>query len=232
MISTRDLSRLPGVAGLRRLLKSMALLDAILCRDWHFRFYSFNARWSAGEQMGSMRNGQGDDFYALFNSAGCFLKGFAHEASMSPYRDDGSRQLWPGVIQSVPPDFADCVREPAFNIQETTFCIWRRNRQRSWQRGAIDFPRGRDPDGARKLLSPLDGNPATYRKWATWYFNKPFLTVAMVRHIDEHRPLTDDLVAALTPDVKMDYGESPHLMVEDFEDELQEIGYPEKTGRG
>jgi hypothetical protein len=31
MISTRDLSRLPDVDGLRRLLQSMAMLDAILC---------------------------------------------------------------------------------------------------------------------------------------------------------------------------------------------------------
>ncbi len=232
MISTRDLSQLPDVVGLRRLLKSMAVLDAILCRDWQFRFYSFNSHWSGGEQMGSMRNGHGDDFYALFNSAGCFLKGFAHEASMSPYRDDGSREIWPEVIDSVPADFTACLREPAFNIQETTFCIWRRHGDAFWQRGGIEFPVGHDPDGSAKLLSSLDGKPETYREWAEWYFNKPFLTAEMVRPIYKHRPLTDELVSALTPDVQMDYGESPHLTVEDFEDELREIGYPDGTGCG
>ena len=226
MISTRNISQLPDIDGLRGLLQSMAMLDALLCRRWEFRYYSFNARWSEGEQMGSMRNGQGDDFYALFNSAGCFLKGFAHEAPMSPYRDDGSKRVWSGVLSAVPPEFADCLREPAFTIEETTFCIWRCYGDASWQRGAIEFAPGRDPDGSQHLLSPLDGNPATYREWAEWYFSKPFLTVDMVRPVYDRRPLTDAIVAALTPDTLLDDVTGAHLTVEDFEDEIDEIGYP------
>jgi hypothetical protein len=227
MISTQDLSGLPDIVGLRRLLKSLALLDALLCREWEFRLYSFNTRWSAKEQMGSMRNGQGDDFHALFNSAGCFLKGFAHESPMSPYRDNGNKQLWPGVIDSVPPEFAECLREPAFTIEDTTFCIWRLFGESAWQRGTVDFPPSRDPDGSSSLLGPLDGKPETYREWAVSYFHKPFLTVSMVQHIVEHRPLTDQLVAALTPDLQIDSGDSSHLTVEDLAEELAEIGYPD-----
>jgi hypothetical protein len=219
MISTRDLSQLPDVDGLRRLLQSMAMLDAILSPEWQFRFYSFNSRWAKGEQMGSMRNGHGDDFFALFNGHGCFLKGFAHEAPMTPYRADPKR-LWPGVLDSVPEEFEACLREPALGIEDTTFCIWRRYADGYWQRGAIDFPPGEDPDGSEFLLSPLDGKPETYRKWAERYFNKRFLTVEMVRHIYEQRPLTDDLVAALTPDI------DPHLEVTDLQDDIAEIGYP------
>jgi hypothetical protein len=224
MISTRDLSRLPDVDGLRRLLQSMAMLDAILSREWEFRYYSFNSRWSRGKQMGSMRNGQGDDFFALFNAHGCFLKGFAHEAPMTPYRSRPKR-LWPGVLDSVPREFAACLREPAFSIEDTTFCIWRRYGDASWQRGSIEFPPGPDPDGSADLLSPLDGKPETYREWAEWYFDAPFLTVAMVRHVYRHRPLTDKLVAALTPDVVEDE-ENPHLGVADLEEDIKEIGYP------
>ena len=55
MISTRDLSLLPDVARLRQTLQAMAMLDAVLCPEWQFRYYSFNAAWAAGEQMGSMR---------------------------------------------------------------------------------------------------------------------------------------------------------------------------------
>lgn len=226
MISTRDLSELPDAAGLRRLLQSMAMLDAILCRDWQFRHYSYNARWAAGEQMGSMRNGSGDDFYALFNARGCWLKGFDHEAAMSPYRDGGSRRLWPGLVESVPPEFAACLTEPAFNLDETTFCLWRRREDAAWQRGAIDFPPGSDPDGSGHLLSPLDGRPETYLRHARDYFDKPFVTAAMVRHVYEHRPLTDELVRALTPDVELEGGEPPHMLVADLEDDLAEIGYP------
>jgi hypothetical protein len=225
MISTRDLSKLPHVDGLRRLMQSMALLDAILCPDWQFRFYSFNCRWAPGEQLGSMRNAMGDDFFALFNARGCFLKGFAHEAPMSPYGRDPIGN-WPGVLDAVPTDFADCLTEPAFSIQHTTFCLWRRYEDTAWQQGKIDFPVHKDPDGSAYLLSPLDANPETYREWATWYFSKPFLTVEMIRPIYEYQPLTDEMVAALTPDVVLEDPENPHLGVADIEDDVVEIGYP------
>jgi len=85
-ISTRNLELLPDVDGLRALLQSLAMLDAILSPEWEYRYYSFNSRWSEGEQMGSMRDGCGNEFFALFNEAGCFFKGFDHEATISPYR--------------------------------------------------------------------------------------------------------------------------------------------------
>jgi hypothetical protein len=115
MNSTRDLSQLPDVEGLRKLLQSLAMLDAVVCREWQYRYYSFNARWYTGEQMGSMRNGCGDDFFALFNAAGCFLKGFAHEAPMSPYAFDPPT-LWPGVLMGVPEEFSSGLKEPAFKM--------------------------------------------------------------------------------------------------------------------
>src|SRR5262245_45608032 len=107
MISTRDLSQLPDVDGLRSTLQSLALLDAILCPDWEFRYYSFNAAWADGEQMGSMRNGSGAEFFANFSSAGCWLKGFVPGSSMSPHRANPKR-VWPGVLDEVPAVFADC----------------------------------------------------------------------------------------------------------------------------
>jgi hypothetical protein len=59
MISTRNLTLFPDVDELRALLQSMAMLDAILSPEWEGRYYSFNIRWSAGEQMGSMRGWSG-----------------------------------------------------------------------------------------------------------------------------------------------------------------------------
>lgn len=138
MISTRDLSLLPDVEGLRRTLQSMATLDAILCPEWKFRYYSFNGAWDAGEQMGSMRNGSGDEFFAHFSRAGCWLKGFAHDCAMSPYRENPPRP-WPGVLNAVPTEFAACLREPAFSVRDVTFCIWRRADERAWRVGPADY---------------------------------------------------------------------------------------------
>ena len=44
-ISTRNLEGLPDVTRLKRLLQSLAMLDAILMPEWEYRYYSFNAHW-------------------------------------------------------------------------------------------------------------------------------------------------------------------------------------------
>lgn len=215
VISTRDLSLLPDVNGLRRALQAMAMLDAILCPDWQFRYYSFNAAWAAGEQMGSMRNGSGDDLFAHFSSAGCWLKGFAHEYPMSPYRKSPPRP-WLGVLDAVPEEFAACAREPAFRVEDVTFCIWRRYADRAWQVGPVQFPPNHpDPDGSEFLLSPLDGRPGTYRAWAADYYERD-VELAAVEHVYGHRPLSPGVVGRLNPEVSL--GE--------LAADIGEIGYP------
>src|SRR5262245_49362203 len=156
MISTRDLSGLLDIDALKRLLQSMAMLDAILSPEWEYRYYSFNSKWAKGEQIGSMRDGCGDDFFALFNKHGCFLKGFVHTARMSPHWGRKRKGVWPGVLDSVPKEFEGGLNEPAFSMEDTTFCIWRQYGDDRWRRGEIKFPRGwKDPDGSVALLSPL-----------------------------------------------------------------------------
>ena len=232
MISTRDLSGLPGIDALKRLLQSMAMLDAILSPAWEYRLYSFNSKWSKGEQMGSMRDSSGNDFFALFNKHGCFFKGFDHEAEMSPYREDPKR-MWPGVLDSVPKVFASGLNEPAFNMEDTTLCIWRQYKDRRWQIGEIAFPQlkprpdgsERDPDGSSYLLSPLDGKPKTYHDWAVKHyaggFNGENLTLAHVKHVYAHKPLTAAMVKAINPE----------LTLADLAEEIAEIGYPKRSGK-
>jgi hypothetical protein len=82
-------------------MQAMAMLDAVLEAVWQYRYYSFTSRWSSTERMGSMRDGRGDDLFAVFDSNGCFLKGFAHESPMNPNLADPPR-LWPGILDSVP----------------------------------------------------------------------------------------------------------------------------------
>jgi hypothetical protein len=214
MISTRDLSALPDVKRFKAVLQSMAMLDAILCPEWQYRYFSFNAHWAADQAMGSMRDGSGDDFFALFNVAGCLLKGFAHESAMTPYAHDPPRVL-PGILDGVPPEFRECLSEPAFSMEDTTFCIWRRYGDASWQRGDVQFLAGPDPDGSGVLLSPLDGKPQTYQKWAEGYYERP-VDLGTVRQIYKHKRLTDEMVARLNPD----------LSLQGLANDIEEIGYP------
>jgi hypothetical protein len=220
-ISTRDLSKLPGIDDLKRLMQSMAMLDAILSPEWEYRYYSFNAKWAKGEQMASTRDGQGDDLFALFNRYGCFLKGFAHESAMTPYREQ-PKCVWPGVLDGVPKEFDRGLKQAAFNMEDTTFCVWRQYKDQSWQRGDIQFPRARDPDGSRGLLSTLDGKPRTYLTWATDYYGLDeddadcSLTLDHVRHVYAHKSLTAVLVEAINPEVTL----------AKLATDVAEIGYP------
>jgi hypothetical protein len=162
-----------------------------------------------------MRDGCGDDFFALFNEAGCFLKGFAHEAEMSPYRLR-PRQLWPGMLDTVPREFAACLEEPAFSIEDTTFCIWRRYADKRWRRADLEFSKGEDPDGSRSLLSILDGCPKTYAAWARDYYEQP-VRISDVQFVYAHKPLTRTLVRSLNPNIEF----------EDLKTDIKEIGYPD-----
>lgn len=221
MISTRNLSLLPDVDRLRRILQSMAMLDAILSPEWPYRYYSFNAHWGAGELMGSMRNGSGDHFFAHFGPAGCWLKGFAHEYPMTPYREVPPR-VWPGVLDAVPTDFAGCLQEPAFSVADATFCIWRRYDDPAWNLGPIVFPNHpQDPDGSEFLLSPLDGDPQTYRAFAAEYYERD-VDLSAVEHIYQNRALTAEVVAQLNLEVSL----------AELAEDAREIGYPGLSGKG
>ncbi len=141
MVQKQRLASLPDVESLKRLSQSLAMLDAILSPEWEFRYYSFNSKWSESEMMASMRDGSGDEYFILFNSHGAIIKGFAHESPMSPFGDEPPK-VWRGVLDDVPSEFQDFLSEPAFEIEATTFCIWRRYSDSSWQVGDIDYPEG------------------------------------------------------------------------------------------
>src|SRR5579859_6032415 len=116
---------LPPPEALRRRCRSLAMLDAILSPEWEYRYYSFNSRWAKGEMMASMRDGSGDTYFILFTAAGVALKGYAHESALAGYNVE-NRRPYPGVLDDVPPEFERFLKEPAFSMDFTTFCLWRR----------------------------------------------------------------------------------------------------------
>ena len=164
--------------------------------------------------MASMRNGCGDEYFILFNPVGAILKGFAHESAMSPYANESGKP-WPGVVDSVPNEFQDFLEEPAFSINDVTFCIWRNYGERRWQTGNIDYPEGDDPDGSDELLFALDNNPSTYQEFAQDYYEKD-IDFSAIEHVYRHKPLTDEIIQALNVD----------LLPQDLNEAIAEIGYP------
>ncbi len=216
MISTKDLSPLPDIPTLKKLMQSLAMLDAILMPEWQYRYYSFNSAWSVGAQMASMRDGSGDEWFCLFDAIGAALKGFNHESEMSPWAND-DHALWKGVLDQVPAIFSSFLNEPAFSMENATFCIWRTHQDSAWMVGDIGFPgkEDEDPDGSASLLSILDGNPETYKNWAEEYYERP-VSLSAVQRIYQYEPLTVQLTKELNPEIKW----------ETIEADSCEIGYP------
>lgn len=211
--------RLPAIGDLRNLCRSLAVLDAILSPDWEARYYSFNSAWTQGEEMASMRNGSGDEYSIVFSAAGAYVRGFDHESPMSPYANDG--EVWPGVIDGVPPAFRTCVEEPAFTDEDHTpvvsACIWRETPDTRWSHGTIDFPAGHDdPDGANRLFHLLvDPSPEAYQRFAEDYYEVP-VNLEAVHHVYALRPPTPALVSSLNAATSLS----------DVAEEIGRIGYP------
>lgn len=210
-VNPRGLSDLPDIPAFGRLTRSLAVLDAILSPEWEDRYYAFDAHWAPGELMSSMRNGQGDHWFAVINASGIILFGLDHESPM--YRPDDP---WPGVLDGIPPELAAARDEPAFDTSNMTFCIWRRAAAPAWERGPVHFPPGDDPDGSARLLRHLDGHPETYVAFAAEYYEVA-VPLEAVAAIYRHEPLTDALVARL----------NPARDVHDLASDLAEIGFPE-----
>jgi hypothetical protein len=214
MVQKQRLAKLPDVESLKRLSQSLAILDAIMSPEWEYRYYSFNSKWNEGEMLASRRDGSGDQYFILFNSQGAIIKGFAHESVMSPFAGEPP-EVWRGVLDDVPGEFQGFLSEPAFSTEETTFCLWRGYSDSSWQVGDIIYPEGDDPDGSEDLLGILDADPEHYRYFASEYYERD-VSLSAVRHIYQHKPLTDDIIAELNAEVSK----------KDLRDDIREIGFP------
>jgi hypothetical protein len=193
-ISTKNLDGIPESSALNNLCKSISALEAIICRDWELRYYSYQNNWDKelGEEYFEMRNGQGDQFSILFSKFGAIINGFANESEMANWEEIEVEQkgflkkmfgkketkiqqnIWKGVIENVPTEFKTFILGEPIKSIGTTFCIWRKNEDRKWNVGEIDFPKNKYTDGSADLLYILDNNPATYRKWALEYYDEHF----------------------------------------------------------
>ena len=163
--------------------------------------------------MASMRNGAGDEYFILFNAAGAIIKGFDHESAMSPYAGE-SGKVWKGVLEEVPDEFHSFLTEPAFSIEDTTFCIWRKYTDSAWQVGEIDYPEDEEADGSEYFLSILNGDPHVYKEFAEEYYEQN-IDISAIEHIYKHQPLTEEFLASLNKDIGLD----------DLHDDREEIGY-------
>ena len=207
MISTKNYSLLPNRKALQTICKAISVLDAVICQEWQFRYYSYNNKWTDDEEFCEMRNGQGDQMLILFRQDGCVINGFAHE-----FKQQDKQKL----SQNLPSIFDEFIfGEPVKSIG-TTFCLWT-TEQKDWQVGEIE----NYEDNSEEMLSIFDGNPQTYINWATEYFEDSYVESGIpldtVTKIYSGQTLTKKMVLTIVEELE-DW--------EQLEADLNEIGYP------
>ncbi|MEZ4366720.1 MAG: hypothetical protein R2939_10590 [Kofleriaceae bacterium] len=132
----------------------MAALDAMLCEEWEHRNFSFNHRWTPDgrERMASMRTGEGDDWFVVFEPGGVFLKSLWHESP--PFDVDT-------IYAGLPASLARHRTEPAFSMGRVTFG--------GWHDGAAWTLRG-DWSPIEEDFGMIEGAAEAYRDFAGSYF--------------------------------------------------------------
>lgn len=183
-------STLPDYETLKSRLQSMAALDAILSPEWEYRYYSFDSRWAPSEQMGSIRNGSGDDVFFLFTEAGCFVKGFSHEYAQNNIAADL-------FYKDIPAPFLEAASEPAFSTQNVSYCAWRLREAEHWQSAVKE--RYLNPD-VFFLLKDLDGTANTYQDFARDYFEME-TDIQLLKSVFDKKPITKELAKSLNPEL-------------------------------
>ena len=189
---------LPNIEKLKKILQSLAMLDAILMPEWEYRYFSFDAKWDTDEMMASMKNGEGDEYFILFNNAGAIGK----EYIANLHLDNKKAQK---VLNSIPKYFSNFINEEAFKIENLSFCFWN-----SHDAGWISKPISEN----LPYLKFLTGDTSLYRQWAEEYYEIE-LSEKVVQYIFEHKALNEDIIKSL----------NQNICYADIVDDIAEIGY-------
>ncbi len=103
------------IESIRKKMKILALADAIIEPEWQYRYFSYNSKWSDEEEMASLRDGCGGEWFLWLSGP------FAGYKCLSP--EDGLMPNLDGVKSHVPNGYSSFLSEPAFSMNLAT-CIW------------------------------------------------------------------------------------------------------------
>jgi hypothetical protein len=211
VLATSLTARLPPPPELERRCVALAMLDAVICSEWEYRYFSFNRNWdpASGMRMASMRNGSGDEYFiAFFADGSAALKGFDHESPAL----QGQPSVR-GVLDGLPASFDAFANEPAFSMDTTTFCLW--NTGDGWRRSPSLTQAAIELDGSGELLALLVGTASDYVDYAKAVFEVD-VSAGVIQRFFDLEPLTAELAGALRKDRDL----------KALGEDLDEIGYP------
>ncbi|MFV0394080.1 MAG: hypothetical protein ACK5LC_06755 [Coprobacillaceae bacterium] len=188
---------------LQKICKSLAVLDAIICEDWEYRYHSYNSKWDEDEECYTMRNGQGDELLILFKDNACIVNGYINEKESI---DTTS------IKKQIPKIFHSFIYKEPIKTIGTTFVIWT-NDNGEWN--PQDFL---NPDSLiEEFLNIYTNTPEKYIEWAIEYYELDALAYSDVDYVYKQQPITKDLINNINKDLED---------IEALLEELKEIDYP------
>jgi len=190
---------------------ALAMLDAIICPEAEYRYFSYDPNFAPGQHVAAMKNGEGDHWYLHLSSAGAIIKGHVQDL---PRGESRAMALQAQAV--VPEDFGALLHEPRFAMDCVSFCYWRRGADLLWNKLAHPDPRmAHRYDGSEDYLSILLAPASCYYEYAVDYFEcDPPL--ASIEHLYAHAPLSTAIVKSLNPQATL----SDALLA------AERIGYP------
>lgn len=184
--------------------RALALIDAILCPEWEYRYYSFDSKWGSGQSMASARDGEGAEYFALISDDVIGFKSYGPQSPVVPPPSVGWAAHAPANT-----GLEDFWGEPAFSMNRISWLAT--CGAGIWQLLAGEL---RIPDLAEALTRDAD----EHARWAAAYYELPPSTeqVEAMRHLFDGEPLTGRIVTALNPSAS----------IVDLTDDITEIGWP------
>ncbi len=170
---------------LRKKMKSLALLDAIIEQELQYRYFSYNSNWSDTEEMGSLRDGCGGEWFLWFSGE---LVGYK---CLSP--EDGLMSELEEVKESASGAFHSFITEPAFSMDQAT-CIWFLENSK-W----VKY--GKPVNWLIDLQAITGWKASDYREWATEYYEREIDLEAVEKILGGE--FSEEIVKTLNPDIEM-----------------------------
>ncbi|MGL4582112.1 MAG: hypothetical protein ACRCVU_03915 [Flavobacterium sp.] len=209
--SATNKSLLPLPNDLKKLCKTICLLDAILCQEWEYRYYSYDKKWSEEEEFFQMRDGEGNDMMILFKQNGTVINGFEHEL----YDYEAELPSKEKLTNKLPDQYSEFIFGELIASIGTTYCIWTDDNNQ-WTTGILEH----EQDGSEEQLAIFNTDPNTYIKWAVdYYYEGEELSessIEVIKSIYQGVTLTKEMITTLAPEL-----EDWDLLKEDIND----IGY-------
>lgn len=194
----KEIEDLPNIKKIKKIAQSLAMLDAIVMPEWEYRYFSFDAHWDKDEMMASMRNGEGNEYFILFNNDGVVGKLFSKDRPLDTNQTKN-------ILKNIPSKFSSFIGEAAFNMDDISFCFWNINNNWSSLPNSTEIP----------YLNFLTGNSKLYKQWADEYYEDDF-DLNSINKILEYKPISKEIVQKLNKNITFD----------NLIEEINEIGYP------